>query len=142
MEEELVNIKTKDGLIDCFIVNPDESGPFNAVIMYMDAPAIREELRDMARRLASTGYLVILPNLFYRVGKEVSYPFTFAKIREDKSHFNNMIKAMNDTTNELISDDSKYIIEHLDNSKKVKGSAYGIVGYCMSGQYIVTVAAN
>ena len=74
MEEEFVNIKTKDGLLDCFVVSPDEGGPFNAVIIYMDAPAIREELRDMARRLASTGYLVILPNLFYRVGKEGSYP--------------------------------------------------------------------
>ena len=67
MEEEFVNIKTKDGLLDCFVVSPDGGEPFNAVIIYMDAPAIREELRDMARRLASTGYLVILPNLFYRV---------------------------------------------------------------------------
>ena len=78
MEEEFINIKTKDGLLDCFIVNPDEAGPFNAVIIYMDAPAIREELRDMARRLATSGYLVILPNLFYRVGKEGSYRFTFS----------------------------------------------------------------
>lgn len=142
MKEEFVNIKTKDGLLDCFVVCPDEGGPFNAAIIYMDAPAIREELRDMARRLASTGYLVILPNLFYRVGKEGSYPFTFSKIREDKNHFHSMIKTMDDTTNELVNDDSKYIIEYLDNSKKVKGSSYGIVGYCMSGQYIVTVAAN
>ena len=34
----------------------------------MDAPAIREELRDMARRLASCGYYVMLPNLYYRAG--------------------------------------------------------------------------
>ena len=142
MEEEFINIKTEDGILDCFVVNPDEASPFNAVIMYMDAPAIREELRDMARRLASSGFLVILPNLFYRVGKEGSYPFTFSKIREDKSHFQKMIKTMDDTTNQIVNKDSKYLINYLDNNNKVKGNSYGIVGYCMSGQYIVTVAAN
>jgi len=142
MEEEFINIKTKDGLLDCFVVNPDEFGPFNAVIIYMDAPAIREELRDMARRLATSGYLVILPNLFYRVGKEGSYPFSFSKIREDKKHFQEMVKTMDDTTNNLVNDDSKYILEYLDNNKKVKNKKYGIIGYCMSGQYIVTIAAN
>ena len=54
--------------IDTFEVKPDEGGPFPGIIIYMDAPAIREELRDMARRLASMGYYVLLPNLFYRVG--------------------------------------------------------------------------
>ena len=34
----------------------------------MDAPAIREELRDMARRLATSGYYVMLPNIYYRSG--------------------------------------------------------------------------
>ena len=42
--------------------------PFPAIIFYMDAPAIRAELYDMARRIASDGYYVILPDLFYRFG--------------------------------------------------------------------------
>ena len=55
MIENFINIKTKEGIIDTFEVMPDEGGPFPAIIIYMDAPAIREELRDMARRLASMG---------------------------------------------------------------------------------------
>ncbi len=72
MIENFIDIKTEDGLCDTFVVRPDANGPFPAIIIYMDAPAIREELRDMARRLASMGYFVLLPNLFYRVGKENS----------------------------------------------------------------------
>ena len=120
MIENFINIETKDGLIDTFEVKPDEGGPFPAIIIYMDAPAIREELRDMARRLASMGYYVLLPNLFYRVGKEGSYPFTFAKIRDDKSHFSAMIKTMDDTTNELVVSDTKYILDYLDNNEELK----------------------
>ena len=141
MIENFINITTKDGLIDTFEVMPDEGGPFPAIIIYMDAPAIREELRDMARRLASMGYYVLLPNLFYRVGKEGKYPFTFNKIREDKSHFTAMIKTMDDTTNELVVSDTKYILEFLDNKKGIMHEGYGAVGYCMSGQYIVSIAS-
>ncbi len=142
MIENFINIETRDGLIDTFEVKPDEGGPFPAIIIYMDAPAIREELRDMARRLASMGYCVLLPNLFYRVGKEGSYPFTFAKIREDKSHFSTMIKTMDDTTNELVVSDTKYILDFLDNNNELKHNGYGAVGYCMSGQYIVSITST
>ena len=142
MIENFISIKTRDGLIDTFEVKPDEGGPFPGIIIYMDAPAIREELRDMARRLASMGYYVLLPNLFYRVGKEGSYPFTFSKIREDKSHFSAMIKTMDDTTNELVVSDTKYILDFLDNNNELKHNGYGAVGYCMSGQYIVSVTST
>jgi carboxymethylenebutenolidase len=39
----------------------------------MDAPGIREELRDMARRLATIGYYVLLPNLYYRAGRDTIF---------------------------------------------------------------------
>ena len=121
MIENFINIETKDGLIDTFEVKPDEGGPFPAIIIYMDAPAIREELRDMARRLASMGYYVLLPNLFYRVGKEGSYPFTFAKIREDK-----LINVIN----KIIDLRPKGIRKHLQLNRPIysKTSAYGHFG--------------
>ena len=49
----------------------------------MDAPGIREELRDMARRLGTVGYYVMLPNLYYRNGREGNYGYDLAKIRSD-----------------------------------------------------------
>ena len=68
MIEQQIAIPTKDGHTATFIVHPERGGPFPVILFYMDAPAIREELRDMARRLATSGYYVMLPNLYYRSG--------------------------------------------------------------------------
>jgi carboxymethylenebutenolidase len=68
MIDQQVEIPTKDGHTTTFISHPERGGPFPVILFYMDAPAIREELRDMARRLATSGYYVMLPNLYYRSG--------------------------------------------------------------------------
>ena len=68
MIEQTVEIPTKDGACTTFIVHPEREGPHPIVLFFMDAPAIREELRDMARRIAAVGYYVMLPNLYYRSG--------------------------------------------------------------------------
>ena len=63
MHEENIIIKTIDGNLDCTVfLNKLDENPF--IIFYMDAPAIREELRTMCRRIAKNGYNVVLPNLF------------------------------------------------------------------------------
>jgi carboxymethylenebutenolidase len=68
MIEQTVEIATRDGACTTFIAHPERSGPHPVVLFFMDAPAIREELRDMARRIAAVGYYVMLPNLYYRRG--------------------------------------------------------------------------
>src|SRR4051794_32312112 len=68
MREKTVEIPTRGGHGTTFIVHPERSGPHPVIMFYMDAPAIREELRDMARRLGTAGYYVVLPNLYYRRG--------------------------------------------------------------------------
>src|SRR5258708_37683546 len=73
MIEATVDIPTTDGAMETFICHPARGGPFPAVMLLMDAPGIREELRDMARRLATIGYYVLLPNLYYRDGRDTIY---------------------------------------------------------------------
>src|SRR5437588_12954117 len=68
MIERQIDIATKDGAMTTFITHPERECPHPVVLFFMDAPAIREELRDMARRIASVGYYVMLPNLYYRRG--------------------------------------------------------------------------
>src|SRR5881394_3007644 len=72
MIEQTLNIATRDGPMETFICRP-ERGVHPAVLFLMDAPGIREELRDMARRLATVGYCVLLPNLYYRAGRDTIY---------------------------------------------------------------------
>jgi carboxymethylenebutenolidase len=56
MIERQIEIQTADGRMNTFICHPERLGPHPAVIFLMDAPGIREELRDMARRLGTVGY--------------------------------------------------------------------------------------
>ena len=68
MIEQTHEIATPDGPMTTFVVHPERGGPHPVILFFMDAPAIREELRDMARRLATVGYYVMLPNLYHRAG--------------------------------------------------------------------------
>ena len=79
MHERRVDIDAPQGTMDTFVVCPDGDGPFPVVLFYMDAPAIRMELYDMARRIAGEGYYVVLPDLYYRFG-QIRFP-----VRNDKS---------------------------------------------------------
>src|SRR5919202_3370491 len=73
MIEAIHDITTRAGTMETFIVHPERHGPHPAVFLLMDAPGIREELYDMARRLGTVGYFVVLPNLYYRAGRDTKY---------------------------------------------------------------------
>jgi carboxymethylenebutenolidase len=73
MIEDTLDLETSSGAMETFVCRPERGGPFPAVLFLMDAPGIREELRDMVRRLATVGYYVLLPNLYYRAGRDTMY---------------------------------------------------------------------
>src|SRR5690348_14803448 len=73
MIETTLDITTADGAMETFICHPERGGPFPAVMLLMDAHGVREELRDFARRLGTVGYYVLLPNLYYRAGRDTVY---------------------------------------------------------------------
>ena len=115
MLEVEINLKTKDGNLDCrvFISDKKKNPP---IIFFMDAPAIREELRNMCRRISRNGYNVILPNLFYRVGTEGNYPFSQENYRNSKEELKKMITTMNNTTNTMVINDTKFILDYISNN--------------------------
>lgn len=140
MHTDNIIIKTNDGNLDCnFFISDIEKNP--NVIFYMDAPAIREELRNMCQRIALNGYNVLLPNLFYRKGTENNYPFDQKNYKTDKNELKKMIQTMNQTSNKMIIEDTNYLLDYLDKRVKKKKKV-GIVGYCMSGRFVVSCGAK
>ena len=96
MIEHHLEIPTPDGSMNTFYVHPDEGGPHPVVLFYMDAPGKREELHDMARRIASVGYAVVLPNLYYRKTREFVMERTeegFKRMRDMMAHLSNALIA-------------------------------------------------
>ena len=137
MIENDVVVTTKYGRQPSFAVCPDEPGQFPAIILYMDAPGIREELRDQARRIAKHGYFCLLPDLYYRLGT-----LRFDIPRRDEAMSVVIRGAMKSLTNVAVTDDTAGMLAFLDAQEEVKPGPVGCVGHCMSGPFATTAAAR
>ena len=141
MREFETEIKTDNGVMDVFVCHPEQDGPHPAVILYMDAPGIREELRDMARRMGTVGYTVLLPNMYYRTGREGHYGYDLARFRDDEGERAKMFEVMNTLTNARVVHDTKGLLAFIDQCEAAAAGPVGCVGYCMSGQFVISVGA-
>lgn len=133
MIETFLDIPTPDGAMNSFIVHPDEGGPHPVVLFLMDAPGMREELRDMSRRLASAGYYVIASQLYYRDVREYNVFETNDRER--------MFELMSALSNDMAVEDARAMIAHADSDPAADTTRVGTVGYCMSGPFTVAIAA-
>jgi carboxymethylenebutenolidase len=139
MIERQIEIATKAGAMNTFIVHPERHGPHPLIIIYMDAPGIREELRDMARRLATVGYYVMLPNLYYRSGVMELGSLTGPDVEALRAR---MFGFMNALTIPGIMSDTEGLLAFADADPAASGGPIGAVGYCMSGQYAMNAATH
>jgi carboxymethylenebutenolidase len=139
MIEQTVEIASKDGAITTFIVHPEREGAHPVVLFFMDAPAIREELRDMARRMASAGYYVMLPNLYYRKGVMVLKDLPPL---EEKAARARMFELMGSISIPMVMDDGDALLNYADRDPAAGKGRIATVGYCMSGQYAINFAAR
>ncbi|NKC11789.1 MAG: hypothetical protein GKR94_06165 [Gammaproteobacteria bacterium] len=139
MQERYVDVTSKHGVIPSFLVCPDPhpggTGQWPAIILYMDAPGIREELRNMARRIAKQGYVCILPDLYHRYGH-----LRFDTPRRNEAMGNVIKAAYLSLTDDNIYEDTAGLIGFLDAQYEVTPGPIGTIGFCMSGRF-VTVAA-
>ena len=140
MSDTSVTITMADGECDADLFVPEGEGPWPAVLYYMDAPGIRPVLQDMARRLASHGYVVLLPNLFYRAGRAPLWDVATAF--QDETVRNRIFSLMHALTPDVVQADTESFIEYLEDQPSVRGPYLGIVGYCMSGAMALRVAAQ
>jgi len=134
MIEKHLDIPTADGAMNTFVVHPDEGGPHPVVLFYMDAPGKREELHDMARRLAAVGYYVVLPNLYYRWERD------FVMGPRTPEGMAPMFKLMNSLTNALTVRDTQAMLKFVDAQPEANAKRVGAVGYCMSGPFVMAAA--
>ena len=137
MAHEQVTIRTRDGDCPTHVLTPDGAGPWPAVIMYMDGLAIRPTLVEMAARLAAHGYVVLLPDMFYRFG-----PYAPLVPKEVfKRDFRAIVGPMMATTdNHKAAEDTAAFLAWLDTRDDVAGPKIGTVGFCMGGGMALAAA--
>ena len=129
-----IEIETPCGVMNTLITHPDENGPFPVVLFLMDAPGKREELHDMAMRVATSGYYVMLPNLYYRRTRNFVYEPT-------PSGREKMLEEMASLTNDLAVQDCQELIKCADADPHTNKGSVGCVGYCMSGPFAFSAAS-
>jgi len=130
-----VNVTTPDGAADCYFVHP-ESGTAPGVLMWPDIFGLRPAFRQMGRRLAESGYSVLVVNPFYRVKKA---PTAEAGGATPIQQVMPLAQGLNETTHMT---DAKAFIAWLDQQPSVaKNRKMGTQGYCMSGPIAFRTAA-
>lgn len=139
MIDQQIEIPTKDGQTTTFISHPERGGPFPVILFYMDAPAIREELRDMARRLATSGYYVMLPNLYYRSGVMELGPLPADPESPERKRMFALMASINIP---LVMEDTKALLAFAATQAAADTTRIGTVGYCMSGRYAINAATH
>lgn len=139
MAVEHVAIQTGDGVCRTHVATPDREGPWPVVILYMDAGGIRPALVDMAERLARGGYLVLMPDLFYRYGPYE--PFVPAEVF--KGDFRAILGPLMATTDNVkAARDTEALLAYLGTRHDVAGPSVGAVGFCMGGRMALTAAGT
>jgi carboxymethylenebutenolidase len=140
MIEQTMDINTADGQMETFLCHPERGGPYPAVCFLMDAHGIREELRDMARRLATVGYYVLLPNLYYRAGRDTIFG---PDVSVEGSPEHTRMRAIRVTmTIPPVMRDIAAMLAFVDRQDAALLGPVGWHGYCMSGPYALAAAAR
>jgi len=133
--EAEVNVKTPDGTADCYFVHPS-SGTAPAVLVWPDIFGLRPAFKSMGKRLAESGYSVLVVNPFYRVKKAPTAPQGGATPIADVRP---LLGGLNETTHMT---DAKAFIAWLDTQASVaKNRKVGTQGYCMGGPMAFRTAA-
>ena len=138
--ETEVKVKTPDGVCDAYFVHP-ATGAAAGVVMWPDILGLRPAFRQMGKRLAESGYSVLVVNPFYRQKPAPVIP-NGAKFSDPaiRSVVMPLMQALNPAT---VATDARAFVTFLDSQSSVdKRKKIGTMGYCMSGPYTIRSAAT
>ncbi len=142
---EKIEIQTKDGSCPSYVFRPatnvDDSGPWPAVLVFMDGVGIRPAMLEVGERLSKSGYFALLPDLFYRSGPyEPMDPATlFSDPEKRKVLFE---KFFSKATQANIMSDTGTFLDWLAARSDVKPGGIATTGYCMGGLMSLTAAGT
>lgn len=140
MGQEQVPIRTRDGECPAYVFTPSEVGRHPAVIFYMDGLGIRPTIFDMGQRLADGGYVVLVPDIFYRAGPyeplDARKVFASGDVRAAIGHL------FASTDNRRAGEDTEAFLAYLHGREDVAGTKVGTTGYCMGGAMSLTAAGT
>jgi carboxymethylenebutenolidase len=146
MRERIVQVPTPDGQMETFITHPEQDGPFAPVVLFMDIWGIREELHDIARRIATVGYYCAVPDFYYRQGR-VHHAFhdsdnrMISLVKLSDADRQMVIAPGAKLSDTMVVADTGALLRFLAGDEAARPDAMGSIGYCMGGRHVMSVAA-
>ncbi|HEY1728742.1 MAG TPA: dienelactone hydrolase family protein [Candidatus Baltobacteraceae bacterium] len=133
-----VDIKTRDGKCPAYVFRPSGKGPWPAVLVFMDGVGIRPAMLELGERLATYGYFVLLPDLFYRAGSYEPMDHTVFSDADKRKTL--MEKFIGPTTQDKVMSDTRAFIDYIAAQPDVKPGPIATTGYCLGGLMSLTAA--
>lgn len=139
MPKTEITIRTQDGECPATLAKPSGEGPWPGVIFFMDGVGYRAHLAGMAQRLADHGYVVLLPDIFYRY--RPYEPISFAKPPSDADRAALMKRVYETFEPTRLKPDFTAFLATLDADRDVAKGKFGCTGYCMGGRLSLAAAS-
>ena len=143
MKTAMVDVPTPDGEAQAYLAEPGDGAPHPAVVLFMDAFGVRPQLERMAERIAAAGYVVLVPNVFYR---DVRAPITTAEVLgsdEARGQLMPSLKQyMGTLTPEALARDARAYLDFLAAREEVADGPAGLTGYCLGGRLTILTAGT
>ena len=140
MTPKSTNVRTQDGVCPVYTLTPMGKGPCPGVLLFMDAIGIRPALLDVAERLANHGYVVAVPNLYYRSGYDPPTGAQFFSDQAIRAHW--MQHILPTVSGPNVMRDMPALLAHLDARADVRTGSIGVTGYCLGGRLALTAAGH
>jgi carboxymethylenebutenolidase len=138
-----VDISTRDGVADAFLAAPEGKGTHPGVLIYMDAFGLRPRLEEMAGRIAEQGYVVLVPNVFYRQGRAPLLDLGDLADPDARGRIFDVLKPWVAALGpEPAMSDAEAYLDLLTGLDEVSDRPVGVTGYCMGGALALRTAAH
>lgn len=133
-------VTTQDGTCPIRLYTPEGEGPWPGVVMYPDAGGVRDTFYEMAAKLAGFGYVVLLPDVYYRSGEWE--PVDMKTVFSDPKERQRLFAMMGTVTPMKMAIDAEAFFNYLADRPEVRGDRFGACGYCMGGRTSLVVAGR
>ena len=140
MTQRDVEITTPDGRCPAALFIPDANGPCPSIIMFVDAGGMRDTMRTMGARLSDEGYVVLVPDIFYRLGPYE--PIDLRTAFASKESAEKVMAMIHSYTPDMASRDAVAFSAYLDTLPEARRGAMGTTGYCMGGRLSLIAAES
>ena len=148
MIEQTIEVATKDGPMNTFSIHPEHGGSFAPIVLFMDIWGIREELREIARRVSTVGYACLLPDFYHRQGNDIhteTYQpdrrmVSLHKMNEEEERKVYVPRAQ--LTGPMMMDYTAALLDYIDGHAAMRSGSVESVGWCLGGWMVMAAAGN